>query len=83
MTLTIRKRTTKTVPVEVLRLKVLGPLSPRSASVNFKCSACGGLLGAAKFGIAWIRDGETERSMRLCANCVEKAGGELIPEGQP
>ena len=80
MTLTIKKPTTKTVPVEVVRLKILGPLREKDVAAKFRCSACRAELGAELFSFAWIRDGETERSMRLCAKCVEKAQGELIGE---
>ena len=73
MTLTIKKPTTKTVPVEVVRLKILGPLREIDVAAKFRCSACRAKLGAELFGIAWIRDGEDERSMRLCATCTEKA----------
>jgi len=71
--LMIRKPTYRKFPVTVLKFRWCGTLRPVDCGANFKCSACGGRLGARRFGIAWIRDGEEERSLRLCEDCGREA----------
>jgi len=40
---------------------------------GFICSACKKKCGDRRVGVAWIRDGQKERSMRLCKDCGIKA----------
>lgn len=71
--LKINKRIVRRVPVEVKQLRWFGPLADNSAAAGFRCSACGRKLGARTFAAAWIRDGDQERSMRLCEDCGKAA----------
>lgn len=71
--LTITKRTTRQVPVEVLKMRWLHALTADAIACNFRCSACCGKLGARRLSVTWIRDGTRERSMRLCEVCSIKA----------
>lgn len=73
MGLSIKKPTFRKVPVEVLNLRWHGPLSKGNVAAAFRCSACLKILGERRFAVAWIRDGESERSMRLCEDCGNDA----------
>lgn len=71
--LKIKKLIPTMVPVEVLKLRVHSQLSVGTVATGFKCSACGEKLGARRFGSAWIKDSQDERSLRLCWDCVQDA----------
>ena len=68
--LRVSRKTTKLVPVEVLRLRISGMLSADGVAAGFRCSACRQKLGGRRFGTAWIRDSGGERSLRLCWDCT-------------
>jgi hypothetical protein len=69
VTLRINQPTVHRVPVEVLKFRWCGTLTPASVAGSFKCTACGSRLGARRFGIAWILANDGERSVRLCEDC--------------
>ena len=71
------------VAVDVLKFNWCGQLVPGAIATTFRCSACGGKLGARWFGIAWIRDANgIERSLRLCEECGKSAeAGTQTPAG--
>jgi hypothetical protein len=70
--LTRNIRVTKKVPVNVTSFRWSGgALVEGAVACNFKCCACGGKLGARRFGCAW--DGDRDQSMRLCEDCGVKA----------
>jgi hypothetical protein len=73
MVLKINKPTVRRVAVAVKMLCWSGPLVASSVATGFKCSACGQKLGSRMFATAWINDGGSERSMRLCESCGKSA----------
>lgn len=73
--LTITVSTTKQVPVNVLTLKRMGPVSAKLR--NLKCSAYRKVIGTKQWGVAWIQDSKGKRSMRLCGKCTNKANQAL------
>lgn len=65
------------VEIVVLNMQWGGVLGSTSPAAVFRCSACRSKIGAGRFAIAWIRDGDVERSMRLCEACAIVAEQEL------
>ena len=81
--LKVRKRTYRMVPVPVESFRWVGIVTSDFAKA-LPCSACGHLLGGDKpFGIAFVRDGNGRRSMRLCHACGTEAEKSVeISEGK-
>ena len=75
MSLTRNVRVTKKIPVNVSSFRWFGTLTEGSVACGFKCCACGGKLGARRFGAAW--DADRGQSMRLCEDCGIKAEASL------
>lgn len=70
--LTKTVKTTKQVPVKVIRFKWGGIVSKKLRTLP--CTACRGSVGDQKeFGMAWIVDEKGKRPMRLCNECGKKA----------
>lgn len=67
--LTIKKRITsvKKVEVEVINFKWCGEVSGRLQAL--KCSACKKSIGKYRCCLAWIKDGDIKRALRLCNAC--------------
>ena len=71
--LTVTKKTTKQVPVEVVRFRWVGSVKGPLAQ-KLPCTVCRKPIGRNRFGVAWLKqNGGKEYSARLCEQCGEKA----------
>ena len=70
--LTRTVKTTKQVPVEIIKFEWSAPVT-NSLLCKSPCSACKKPIGQTRWGIGWYEDNKGKRSMRLCESCGIKA----------
>ena len=64
-------KTTKQVPVNIIKFKWFGPVSEKLH--NLRCTACRSPIGDKDWGQAWAEDEKGKYPMRLCNKCGKKA----------
>ena len=67
------ENTTKQVPVDIISVQWLKPVSQGGGLEKLKCSACKKPIGDKHFAVAWAKDEKGKYSMRLCEKCGIKA----------
>jgi hypothetical protein len=80
--LTITEQRPVKVPVTVISMRWCGTLQSDSVAAKFRCSGCGSTLGARRFGAAMVVYKGTQRSLRLCEDCAEKAEQDIQAQPQ-